>query len=126
MKFDDPDQEPPFWTGTNNLVLNTPFPGIRIKAAALRDRDYIEVFVSPTRKENRKAISEFVKRDRRHLENNLPAGTIVDPRQAWLIACRNQDPLSDDDKRDWLARTLNTFVNVLRPHLRKWYKETQG
>jgi hypothetical protein len=126
MKFDDPDQEPPFWTGTNNLVLNTPFPGIQIKAAALRDRDYIEVFVSPTRKENRKAISQFVKRDRRHLETNLPPGTIVDPRQAWHIVCTNQDPLSDDDKRAWLARTLNTFVSVLRPQLRKWYKETQG
>jgi len=34
MKFDDPEQEPPFWVGTNNLVLNMPFPGIQIKAAA--------------------------------------------------------------------------------------------
>src|SRR5262249_19566695 len=30
MKFDDPEQEPPFWTVTNNVVLNTPFPGIQI------------------------------------------------------------------------------------------------
>ena len=27
MKFDDPEQEPPYWVGTNNAVLNTPFPG---------------------------------------------------------------------------------------------------
>ena len=34
MKFDDPEQEPPFWLATNNVVLNTPFPGIQIKAFA--------------------------------------------------------------------------------------------
>jgi hypothetical protein len=28
MKFDDPEQEAPFWVGTNNLVLKTPFPGV--------------------------------------------------------------------------------------------------
>jgi hypothetical protein len=34
MKFDDPDQDPPYWVGTNNVVLSTPFPGILIKAAS--------------------------------------------------------------------------------------------
>jgi hypothetical protein len=70
----------------------------------------------------------FVKRDKRHLKDNLSLGTIVDPEQSqhwWPIVCINENPLSDDDKRAWLARTLNTFVNVLRPRLRKWYEETQ-
>src|SRR5262249_24900593 len=31
MKFDDPEQEAPFWNVNNNVVLNTPFPGIQIK-----------------------------------------------------------------------------------------------
>ena len=32
MKFDDPEQEAPFWTGSsNNVALNTPFPGIQIR-----------------------------------------------------------------------------------------------
>src|SRR5271157_1316590 len=34
MKFDDPEQEPPYWVGTNNVVLRTPFPGVYIKAWA--------------------------------------------------------------------------------------------
>jgi hypothetical protein len=36
MKLDDPEQEPPFWLTTNNVVLNTPFPGIQIKGARHR------------------------------------------------------------------------------------------
>src|SRR5207248_2200742 len=35
MSLDDPEQEPPFWVATNNVVLNTPFPGIQIKALAI-------------------------------------------------------------------------------------------
>src|SRR5579885_2088716 len=46
MKFDDPEQEPPFWTVTNNAVLNTPFPGIQIKAFAMVNSSRIGVFVS--------------------------------------------------------------------------------
>jgi hypothetical protein len=126
MEFDDPEQERPFWTGTNNLVLRTPFPGIRIKAASLRDRDHIEVFVSYTRKDNAGMLNEFVKRDRRYLKSSLPPDTVVDPQRDWPIVWRNQDPLSDDDKRTSLKETLNTFVTVLRPRLKEWYEETQG
>jgi hypothetical protein len=32
MKLEDPEREPRFWLVTNNVVLNTPFPGIQIKA----------------------------------------------------------------------------------------------
>jgi hypothetical protein len=31
---------------------------------------------------------------------------------------------SDDEKRAWIMETMNTFANVLRPRLRKWYEET--
>jgi hypothetical protein len=125
MNFDDPEQEPPFWVGTNNVVLNTPFPGIQIKAAALRDRDYLEVFLSGTRQENVDAIMDLVKRDRRHLLDNLPKDTVIfDPSLGWPIACKIQDSLSDAEKYAWLRKTLNSFVNVLRPRLRKWYEET--
>jgi hypothetical protein len=52
MKFDDPEQEPPFWLATNNVVLNTPFPRIQIKALAIRDSSEIGVFISGPRTAN--------------------------------------------------------------------------
>lgn len=126
MNFDDPEQEPPFWVATNNIVLNTPFPGIQIKAAALRDRDYVEVFLSGTRQGNLDVIMDLVKRDRRYLLDNLPKGTVIyDPLLGWPIACHSKESLSDADKYVWLKKTLNSFANVLRPRLRKWYEETR-
>ena len=52
IKLDDPEQEPPFWLATNNVVLNTPFPGIQIKALPIRDSSQIGVFVSGPRTAN--------------------------------------------------------------------------
>jgi hypothetical protein len=57
---DDPEQESPFWVGTNNLVLKTPFPGIQIKAASLVNRNYMQAFLSGTRRENLEAIQKFI------------------------------------------------------------------
>lgn len=48
IKLDDFEQEPPFWVVTNNVVLNTPFPGIQIKALATVKRSQIGVFLSGT------------------------------------------------------------------------------
>ena len=127
MTFGDPEQEPPYWTATNNLVLRTPFPGILIKAASLRDKDFIEVFLSGTGSENLEAIRPLVRRDRRYLLDNLPSGTVLnDPQLGWPIGIKNDAPLSDAEKHAWLASKLKAFVNVLRPRLRKWYEETRA
>jgi hypothetical protein len=126
MKFDDPEQEPPFWAGTNNLVLKTPFPGILIKAASLTNKDYIEVFVSATRSENLNIVKHLAKRDRNYLLGRLPKGTVINhPELGWPVAIENRRPLADSEKYDWLAKNLNAFVSVLRPRLRKWYEETR-
>jgi hypothetical protein len=120
MKFDDREQEPPFWVGTNNLVLRTPFPGVRIKAASLVNKDYLQVFVSGRGTD---AIKRFVKRDREFLLDSLPKGTVIDSRGDWQISYGTQEVLSDADKYAWLKKALNAFVNVLRPRLRSWYEE---
>lgn len=126
MNFDDPDQEAPKWTGTNNIALATPYPGIQIKAWAMVDRDSIGVFVTGTRTENMDPIEEFIKRDRRYLLDNLPEGTVVDAREGWPVVLKNVELLSDADRHAWLAKTLNAFVNVLRPRLKKWYEDMGG
>jgi hypothetical protein len=124
MKFDDPDQEPPYWTATNNMVLSTPFPGILIKAASLKPKDYVEVFLSATRTENLDPIRRLAKRDKQYLLDNLPKGTVVnDPRLGWPVAVTNQQLSTDAEKYAWLKENLNAFVNVLRPQLRKWHEE---
>jgi hypothetical protein len=40
------------------------------------------------------------------------------------IALAEFDMESDDQKREWIMKTLNAFANALRPRLRKWYQES--
>ncbi len=124
MKFDNPEQEPPYWVGTNNVVLSTPFPGILIKAASLTNKDYIEVFLSATKYEKLDAVRHLAKQDSRYLLDSLPKGTVInDPELGWPVAIKNREHLADSEKHAWLAENLNAFVNVLRPRLKKWYEE---
>jgi hypothetical protein len=124
MKFDDPEQEPPRWLVTNNIALRTPYPGIQIKAWAMVDGKQTGVYVTgPTARLDE--VEELMRKDKKYLTDNLPKGTIVDPRAGWPIVLKNEDSLSDADRYAWLKKTLNEFANVLRPRLRKWYEETQ-
>ncbi len=127
MKFDDPDQEAPKYVPvTNNITLSTPYPGIPIKAWAKVNKRSFGVFLAGTKTENINAIEKFIKRDRRYLLDNLPKGTVVNPRDGWPVLIQNVAQLSDADRRAWLKKTLNSFANVLRPRLRKWYEETRA
>jgi hypothetical protein len=121
MKFNDPEQDPPYWVGTNNIVLRTPFPGIVIKAFARVGSPAMEVFVSGTRTENVRAIEEFVREERRALIRELPPGTEICPENDWPVITHEQEIEDDDERRAWIIKTLNTYVTVLRPRLRKWF-----
>jgi hypothetical protein len=125
MKLDDPEQEPPFWLATNNVVLNTPFPGIQLKAFAMTNSTRIGVFLSGPRRENVMMLQKYLKRERSSLLNDLPAGTEIRSGDCsiWIDEFGLE---SDDEKRAWIMKTMNTFANVLRPRLRKWYAETRA
>ena len=125
MKLDDPEQEPPFWVATNNAVLNTPFPGIQIKAFAVVDGPRIGVFVSGPRRANLMMIQEYLKHERELLLKELPDGTEIAIRDC-SIAIDNLSLESDDERRAWIMKTMNEFANVLRPRLRRWYEQTRG
>jgi hypothetical protein len=89
MKFDDPEQEPPFWLATNNAVLNTPFPGIQIKAYSLKDRSQVGVFVSGQKRANVMMIQKYLRRERDALLKALPEGTEVPGKSSsWPIVNR--------------------------------------
>jgi hypothetical protein len=70
-------------------------------------------------------IEEFLKRDKKYLLDSLPKGTIIDPAADWVVVLKNGDSMSDDARYVWLQRTINEFVNVLRPQLQRWYAEIQ-
>jgi hypothetical protein len=125
MKFDDPQQEVPFWVGTNNVVLNTPFPGIQIKALAIVHSTQAGVFLSGTRRANVFAIQEHLKRERASLLKELPKGTTIRIGDRWPITRYDDDLKSDQEKHYWIMETINVFANVLRPRLRRWYEETR-
>lgn len=82
------------------------------------------VYITATRSEALKAIKALIKSDQRYLREALPAGTVIDPAEDWPIVLKNLAVMSEADRRVWLTKTLNIFVNVLRPRLRKWHEES--
>lgn len=124
MSFDDPEQDPPYWVGSNNVVLRTPYPGIHIKAFALVDSPTIEVFLAGSRRDNVRAIEDQLGAEKQAVARDLPPGTEIAPEQDWPIRTRETELEDDDDRRAWIRRTLNAYVNALRPRLRNWYAAT--
>jgi hypothetical protein len=124
MRLEDPQQEPPFWAGTNNAVLNTPFPGIQIKALAIVGTSEAGVFLSGTRRSNVLAIQKDLKQERLSLLKELPKGTEIRNDHHFPIMLYRDGFRSDRQKREWIVKTMNRFVKVLRPRLRKWYEES--
>ena len=68
-------------------------------------------------------IQKYLRRERDLLLRTLPKGTEVNAGSR-EIAIAEFDMESDDEKREWIMKTLNAFANVLRPRLRKWYQES--
>jgi hypothetical protein len=125
MRIDDPQQEAPYWVGTNNVVLNTPYPGIQIKALAIVGTKEAGVFLSGTRKANVFAIQNQLKRDRPQLLKELPTGTEIRAGHYWPIMLYKDRFKSEQERREWIVKTINTFVNVLRPRPRRWHEEAR-
>jgi hypothetical protein len=70
-------------------------------------------------------IQKYLKRERKSLLNELPEGTRIKIGDKWPITIYEVDIESDDEKRAWIMKTMNTFANVLRPRLKKWYEEAR-
>jgi hypothetical protein len=124
MQLDDPQQEPPYWVGSNNVVLNTPYPGIQIKALAITGTKEVGVFLSGTRRANVFAIQDQLRRERPRLLKELPKGTEIRAGHHWPIMLYNDRFKSDKQRREWIIKTINEFVAVLRPRLRTWHQQT--
>ena len=125
MRLDDPQQEAPFWLGTNNVVLNTPFPGIQIKAYAVVGTSQAGVFLSGPRRANLFAIQKQLKQERASLWKELPKGTEIEAGHYYPIRFNRSSFKSHHDRQRWIMSTMNAFAKVLRPRLRRWYEQTR-
>ena len=67
-----------------------------------------------------------MRQNRTGLLQRLPEGTEVHVKgDEAPLHIKNDSLATDDQRRVWLKTTLNQFVNVLRPELRKWFEESQ-
>ena len=75
-------------------------------------------------KKSKKQITIFEsKQIRRHWneEKELPDIRVGKENENYFYL-HNDGDSTDDQKREWLIKNLNTYVNILRPRLKKWHK----
>jgi len=121
MRFDDPDQDRPKLHFPNNVRAPLPWPGTSIIAFDTVDR--CGVFLSG-RGAALLELREKIEADLDEIVRELPNSTVVrrsdDARDFDLSLILPNSTFSDDDqKREWLQESLNAFVNVLRPRIKR-------
>lgn len=122
MTFDDPEQEPPAFRPRNHVRAQMPYPGLWITAYRSFSGGVCGVFLAGFRTA-RSSVLETLNGERDAILAELPSG--IHPgasSPADEPGFSIEHPLnqfdSDDACRQWLADTLNQFVNVFRPRLK--------
>lgn len=121
MRFDDPEQEPPKVFYPNHVRLALPWPGVRLMA--YRAQRTVGVFIAG----QPDALREMWVRlapDVDAIVQELPPSTSIpdaDAPDAGKIGTveRNETFADDDEKRTWIEKTLNVYVNTFRPRLNR-------
>jgi len=126
MTFDDPDQEPPTLYWPNNVRVPLPWPKVWLTASSLSSAEKCSVWLVEGGKD--KTLSPLLEERREEIEPLLPPGSFSQHENMGVVfAC--QRPWSsfanEDEKKAWIAETLNSFVNVFRPLLKE-LKEAQA
>lgn len=119
MKFDDPDQEPPKLYWPNNVRVQLPWPNVWITASNLGSRELCGVWLVEGGRE--KALSPTLEKMRAELKLQLPEGSFdQNETKGVVFGCERlwSSFTSEDEKKAWIAETLNAFVNVFRPLLK--------
>lgn len=118
MKFDDPEQEAPHWEAPNQVVLETPCPSILIKAAKNL------IYLSSPRGDNWKEVDGFIASEWKEVKKEIPDIRVGKENENYFYL-HNDSKGTDDQQREWLKKNLNTYVNILRPRLKKWHEEKE-
>lgn len=127
--FDDPDQEPAKLYWPNNVRISLPWP-TRVWATAYRyGGDTGTIGVGTKGQEpGYSAMISALETQKEAIVAELPEGTTFRPSESGRnVTIRTQRRASefttDDEMRRWLASTLNSYVNALRPRLKALMQE---
>jgi hypothetical protein len=122
-KFDDPDQEPPKLFYPNNVRVALPIPKTWILAYRFGgDKGQVGVSLAGSNPSYREMI-EILTPSQDQILAELPVGSMFRKSTSgddytFSTARPAADFANEDEKRQWIAETLNTYVNVIRPKLK--------
>ncbi|GIK48236.1 MAG: hypothetical protein BroJett013_09330 [Alphaproteobacteria bacterium] len=125
MKFDDPDQEAPTLYWPNNVRVPLPWPKVWLTASSLASEEKCAVWLVEGGKD--KPLSPLLEERREEIDPLLPAGSFSQPENMGVVfGCQRPwaSFANEDEKKAWIAETLNTFVNVFRPLLKELKEPT--
>ena len=120
MSFDDPEQEPPRLHWPNHVRLQLPYPGTWITAYRNEAANGTCGVFLAGREEDRELLVRLLE-PLDSLVAELPDGTRVGRGRDKLSIYterRNDSFAVTDDCREWLKRTINAYVNALRPKVK--------
>jgi hypothetical protein len=122
--LDDPDQEPPKLYWPNNVRVPLPWKQTWLLVYALGgESGTIGVCTAGRMGADQEMLRE-IEPEMPDILAELPVGTEYRRFQtspAMTIACQRpaSEFANDDERRAWLIETLNSFVNVLRPRIKR-------
>ena len=119
MRFDDPDQPPPRLFYPNNVRVPLPGSKIWLLAATLAGQKKCGVWLVPAGED--KTIHAQLAEMQDELLPRLPEGSFarpVGPNSPYGCERPWSTFANEDEKKGWIAETLNAFVNVFRPVLK--------
>jgi hypothetical protein len=121
MKFDDPGQvDQPRLHWMNNTRTPLPWPGTWLTAWRNDSPDGVCGVALSGRAKRIDELWRRLRRDADQIQRELPEGSTVEGGRFGIgLTKSNSEFRNDDERREWLKATLNTFVNVLRPRVVK-------
>ena len=129
--LDDPDQEPPRLYWPNHVRVPLPWPQTWLLAyASDSGRNKLVVCIAGRLGADQDLI-HALESEREDILAQLPADSSYQTfkkGRARTFSCEAPGAqfADDDARRKWLATTINTFVNVLRPRIKRLIAARQG
>jgi hypothetical protein len=122
LQFDDPEQEPPRFTWPNNFITTMPL-GLWLSAYRNKAKGgECGVFLGGKRSGQLRRATQRLLAD--GVLDELPPGAREAREGLGLLLVRPEaDFRTVADEQGWLAETLNKFVNILRPRLKRLASE---
>lgn len=122
MTFDDPDQEPPKLYWPNNVRAPLPWPNVWLLASTLSKGEKCGVWLVEGGPLAEKTLNPLLEDMREEILPLLPEGSFARQEKHGISFGRERAWSSfadEDEKKAWIAATLNAFVNVFRPLLKQ-------